>query len=98
AQMGRHRSMLRERCLLDLVAGNSASADFIERAQILEIDLLAPWYQVLVIRTVPHAGVPDAPIFSVCQQVDAITTEIVGDSASIVSFKQGLEETILILK
>ncbi len=98
AQMSSHRSMLRERCLLDLVAGNSSSADFIERAQSLEIDLLAPWYQVLVIRAVPRAGAPDAPIYSVCQQVDAITTETVGDSASIVSFKQGLEETILILK
>jgi two-component system response regulator YesN len=98
AQMVDHRSMLRERCLLDLVAGNSSSADFIERAQSLEIDLLAPWYQVLVIRAVPRAGAPDAPIYTVCQQVDAITNEIIGDSASIVSFKQGLEETILILK
>src|SRR5262245_37037706 len=98
AQMSSHRSMLRERCLLDLVAGNSSSADFIERAQSLEIDLLAPWYQVLVIRAVQRAGAPDAPIYSVCQQVDAVTTETVGDSASIVSFKQGLEETILILK
>src|SRR4029079_15581294 len=98
AQMANHRSMLRERCLLDLVAGNSSSADFIEQAQSLEIDLLAPWYQVLVIRAVPRAGAPDTPLYRVCQQVDAIVAEIVGDSASIVSFKQGLEETILILK
>ncbi|HET9223886.1 MAG TPA: response regulator [Roseiflexaceae bacterium] len=98
AQMADHRSMLRERCLLDLVAGNSSSADFIERAQSLEIDLLAPWYQVLVIRAVPRAGAPDAPIYTVCQRVDTITSEIIRDSASIVSFKQGLEETILILK
>jgi two-component system, response regulator YesN len=95
AQMANHRSMLRERCLLDLVTGNSSSADFIEQAQSLEIDLLAPWYQVLVIRAVPRAG---APIYIVCQQVDAIIGEIIGETESIVSFKQGLEETILILK
>jgi two-component system response regulator YesN len=47
---------------------------------------------------VPRAGAPDTPLYMVCQQVDAIVAEIVGDSASIVSFKQGLEETILILK
>jgi two-component system response regulator YesN len=97
AQMADHRSILRERCLLDLVTGNTSSADFIEQAQSLEIDLLAPWYQVLVIRAVPRAGAPDAPLLAVCQQVDAIIAEIIGDSDSIVSFKQGLEETILIL-
>src|SRR6185436_15208302 len=87
AQMASHQSMLRERCLLDLVAGNSCATDFIEQARGLEIDLLAPWYQVLVIRAVPRAGAPDAPVYSVCQQLDAIVGEIVGDSASIVSFK-----------
>ena len=98
AQMAGHRSMLRERCLLDLVTGNSSSADFIERAQSLEIDLLAPWY--VEQRRAPDGsfGAPDAPIYTVCQQVDAITTEIIGNTDSIVSFKQGLEETILILK
>src|SRR6266508_4226217 len=78
AQMANHRSMLRERCLLDLVAGNSSSADFIEQAQRLEIDLLARWYQVLVIR----ASAPDAPPYGECQQVDAIIPEIIGDTDS----------------
>jgi two-component system response regulator YesN len=98
AQMANHRSMLRERCLLDLVAGNSSSADFIEQAQSLKIDLLAPWYQVLLIRVVPHAGAPDTPLHAVCPHIDAIIAEIIGEASSIVSFKQGLEETILILK
>src|SRR4029079_401488 len=49
AQMISHRPLLRERCLLDLVAGNSCSADFIQQAQRLDIDLFAPWYQVLVV-------------------------------------------------
>jgi two-component system response regulator YesN len=52
----------------------------------------------LVIRAVPRAGAPDAPLYTACQQVDVIIAEIIGNIGSIVSFKQGLEETILILK
>src|SRR5204863_7912445 len=39
-----------------------------------------------------------APPYGACQQIDAIIAEIIGDTDSIVSFKQGREETILILK
>jgi len=98
AQMVTHRSMLRERCLLDLVAGNSSSSDFIERARSLQIDLLAPWYQVLVIRAVLRPNATETPLYAVCQQIDAILAEVAGETGSVVSFKQGLEETILILK
>src|SRR5215213_1533645 len=97
AQMISQRSMLRERCLLDLVTGNSSAADFIEQAQGLEIDLLAPWYQVLVIGALLRAGAPAAPLYTVYQHVDAVIADVIGTN-SIVSFKQSLEETILILK
>ncbi len=98
AQMSSQRSMLRERCLLELVTGNKTAADFIEQAQSLEIDLLAPWYQVLVIRALPRIGAPAAPLSTVCQHVDAIMADVMSATGSLVSFKQGLEETILILK
>ena len=98
AQMASHRPLLRERCLLDLVAGNSCSADFIKQAQSLEIDLLAPWYQVLVVRAVLHPSAPQTPLFAVCQQIDAVLAEIIGETGSVVSFRPGLKETILILK
>jgi arsenate reductase (glutaredoxin) len=98
AQMSSQRSMLRERCLLDLVTGNSSAADFIEQAQGLEIDLLAPWYQVLVIHALARPGALATPLAIVCQHVDTIIADIIGDTSTIVSFKQGLEETILILK
>jgi two-component system response regulator YesN len=96
--MANHRPMLRERCLLDLVTGNSSAADFIEQAQNLKIDLLAPWYQVLLVRAVRRTGAPDVSLYAVCQQVDAIVAEVIGESSSVVSFKQGLEGTILIVK
>ncbi len=97
-QMTNHRPMLRERCLLDLVSGNSSAADFIEQARSLAIDLLSPWYQVLVIRAVPPSSVPTEPLYAVCQHVDAIVAEIIGEFRSAVAFKQGLEDTILIVK
>lgn len=94
AEIGNHRSILRERCLLDLVTGNCSATDFIEQAQSLEIDLLASWYQVLILRAVPS----DEPFSARFQQVDAAIAEIIGDTESVVSFKHGADETILILK
>lgn len=98
AEMASHRSMLRERCLLDLVTGSSSSADFIEQAQSLEIDLLASWYQVMLIRAVPRSVPPDTPFAARFQQIDAIIAEIIGDTDSLISCKHGADETILILK
>ncbi|MBN9393131.1 MAG: response regulator [Chloroflexi bacterium] len=98
AEMASHQPLLRERCLLDLVAGNSCSADFIEQARDLGIDLLAPWYQVMVVRAVLPTGGPEMPLKEMGRQVDAVLTEIIGQTNSIIPFKQGLNETILILK
>lgn len=97
AQMSDHQPMLRERCLLDLVAGSSSATDFMEQARSLEIDLLAPWYQVLVLHVMPPPA-SALPLYAVCQQVDAIVGLILADSLSVVAFKHGLEDTILIVK
>jgi two-component system response regulator YesN len=94
-QMATHQPLLRERCLLDLVSGNSSAAEFIEQARSLGIDLLAPWYQVLLIRAVPAAS---APLYAACQRCDALVAEVIGESRPVVAFKQGLEDTILIVK
>jgi two-component system response regulator YesN len=98
AQRATDQSRLRERCLLNLVAGTISSAELIEQAQQLSIDLLAPCYQVMVIRAVPRAGPPDLPPYRMYQQVDEIIGDHLGAEASTLAFKQGLEETVLILK
>jgi two-component system, response regulator YesN len=98
AQMSGNWGRLRERCLLDLVAGNISSADFIEQAQRLSIDLLAPCYRVVVIRAILRADTADIPLYRLYQQADAVIAEQIGGSPSVLSFKQGLEETVLILK
>jgi two-component system response regulator YesN len=98
AQMASHQPLLRERCLLDLVAGNTSPADFIEQARNLGIDLLAPWYQVMLVRAVLPPGVPETPLSAVCGQIDAVLAEIIGQTGSVIPFRQGLKETILILK
>ena len=97
AQMFNHQPMLRERCLLDLVAGSSSVTDFMEQAHSLEIDLLAPWYQVLVIHAMPPS-MNAAPLYSVCQQIDAIVAASLSELRSVVAFKHGLEDTILIIR
>lgn len=97
AQMSNHQPVLRERCLLDLVAGSSSATDFMEQARSLEIDLLAPWYQVLVMHAMPP-GVTVAPLYAVYQQIDAIVAAILGEPQSVVTFKHGMEDTILIVK
>lgn len=98
AQMATNQVQLRERCLLDLVAGNLAPARFLEQARHLAIDLLAPCYQVLVVRVVPRPGAPDQPLYRMYQEVDALLAEALGDSPAALAFKQGLGETILIVK
>jgi two-component system response regulator YesN len=96
-QMASHRSMLRERCLLDLVTGKSSSAEFIEQARALEIDLLAPWYQVLVVRPAQRAGAPDAP-HPARQQLDVALDELARDAGSIIAFRDSQDASVLILK
>ena len=64
AQMASQRSLLRERCLLDLVSGSGSAAELLEQVRGLDLDLLVPWYQVLVLRA---AGPPaDSAVVSTC--------------------------------
>ena len=98
AQMASQRPLLRERCLLDLVAGNSGPTDFIEQARNLGIDLLAPWYQVMVVRAVLPPASPETPLYAVGRQFDAVLAEIMGQTGSVIPFRQGLKDIILILK
>lgn len=97
AQMSHHQPVLRERCLLDLVAGSSSTTDFMEQALSLEIDLLAPWYQVLVMHAMPPSSIAE-PLYAIYQQIDAIVAAILGKSRSVVAFKHGMEDTIVIVK
>jgi two-component system response regulator YesN len=96
SEMATHRSVVRERCLLALATGDLSSADFMEQAQTLDINLLARWYQVLLIRTVS----PDTttPSYSTLHPVDTLIARTISDPTAWVSFKNGIDETVLILK
>jgi two-component system, response regulator YesN len=94
AQMADHRSMLRERSMLDLLTGYSSAADCIEQCRSLDIDLLAPCYQVLVLHV--EAQADDA--YGDHQQLDALIAATSGPSDSIIRLKKSHEETVLILK
>lgn len=96
SEMATHRSVARERCLLELVTGDLSPTDFIEQAQTLDIHLLARWYQVLLIRTVsPDTSTPSSSTF---HQVDTLIARTINDPTAWVSFRNGVDETVLILK
>jgi two-component system, response regulator YesN len=94
AQAASQRSILRERCLLNLVAGTTSSAEAIEQCRNMGLDLLAPWYQVMLVR----ADTTGAGSYQLFQQVDAIIAETIAATPSVIGFKKDLEETVLILK
>ncbi len=94
AQAASQHSILRERCLLSLVAGATSPVEAIEQCPGLGLDLLAPWYQVLVVR----ADTTGAGSYQLFQQVDAIIAETIAATPSVIGFKKDLEETVLILK
>ncbi len=84
AQMASQRSLLRERCLLDLVSGSGSAAELLEQARGLDLDLLAPWYQVVVLRA---AGPP----------ADSAVAEFAREAAAL-AFKRGPGEHVLIVR
>lgn len=94
-QMANQRTILRERCMLNLLTATLSPADVIEQCRNLDLDLLARWYQVLVIRSV-SASTNDPQ--TAAESLDAMIAEILGDTESIVRFKKDAEETVLILR
>ena len=52
----------------------------------------------MVVRAVLPPGAPETPLYAVCRQIDAVVAELIGQTGSVIPFRQGLKETILILK
>jgi two-component system, response regulator YesN len=67
-----------------------------EQAQRLGIDLLAPWYQVLVVRMAAQAGAPASASLSHAR--DPIVAAVGGESPALLAFKSAPGQWVLILK
>jgi two-component system response regulator YesN len=96
-QSADYSAILRERLLLDLVTGRRSSGEVIAQGRGLGLDLLAPWYQLLVVQTHldPDADIPAETLY---RQVWETITAVTGDSDQIIAFRKDPAETILILK
>ena len=87
----------REQLLLRLVMGGISSSDAIEQGRQLGLDLLAPYYLVLLIKielcddTRPYD-------YDTYQRIEKMVTNLACNSADVLFTKKDMEELILILK
>jgi two-component system response regulator YesN len=90
-------ALRQEKFLSKLVIGGMASPEAIQESQLLELDLIAKWYLVLVIdfelngRTEPFD-------YREYQQVEQVISSLAGTNPDILLAKTGVEELVLIIK
>lgn len=89
--------LLREKFLLRLVTGGESSSSAFEQSQQFGLDVLAPFYQVILLRVRPAPGEPP-PDYNTCQQVEKVVAGMVSTNMDTLLTKKGLDEFVLILK
>jgi len=96
-QVEESRAALRERFLLKLVTGAAASAETIERSQLLGIDLVARFYLVVVVRAEPSDGSEQFD-YRRCQLVHQIVASQVQTNPDVFLLRKDVDEIVLVLK
>lgn len=94
AHMSDQRTLLRERCILNMIVGNRTSLEIIDECQQLDIDLVAPWYQALLIRA-------DKMVVTQCdllQQLDTAFAMILNALPNSIWCKHDLLSTVVIMR
>ena len=87
----------REQLLLRLLMGGISSGEAIEQGQQLGLNLVAPYYLVLLVKI--ELFDDDKPYdYEACQRVEKMVAHLVKDSADVLLTKKDLEELVLILK
>ena len=87
---------LRGNFLLRLVMGGVSSAEAIERGQQLGLEIIAPWYQVLLLKI----NLCDGHMlfdYQVYEKVEQIIKELVGPDPEILYTRNGLDEFVFII-
>jgi two-component system response regulator YesN len=97
SQVEENLVLLRERFLLRLVLGGESSAGAIEGSQQLGISIIAPWYQVILVRIeLNDRSQPfDYPEY---QRVARLISTLVGANRDVLLTKKDMEEFVLIVK
>lgn len=97
AQVEDNRTVVQERFLLRLVTGSLSVAEAIEQSQRLRIDIIAPFYVVLVIKfTLPTAT--GQFNYHAYQQVRHMIAGVLANNPDVFVVKKDLEEMALIIK
>ncbi|MBN1221001.1 MAG: response regulator [Anaerolineae bacterium] len=96
-QIAENRATLRERFLLKLVMGAISSSEAIEKSQMLEMDIVAKYYLVIIIKVELH-GCTEGFDYYEYQQVQQIVSRLVGNNPDVFLLKKDMEELVLILK
>lgn len=97
SQVEDNLAMLREKFLLRLVTGGESAISAIEQSQTLGLNILAPYYQVILLEAQPAPGAPPLGYLT-CQQIERLVGGIVSTNIDVLLTKKGMEEFVLVLK
>jgi two-component system, response regulator YesN len=97
SQVEDNLALLREKFLLRLVSGGESSISAMEQSQQLGLDILSPYYQVILIEVnLPdNAPLPEYPLF---QQIEKLIQGIIGINGDVLFTKKDINEFVLLLK
>ncbi len=96
-QMGDTLSLMQEKFLQRLMAGEISSVEAIRQSMQLKLSLIARWYRVIFIRTEYAALQPDT-FPQAMRTSEAIITEVTQRFADALIFKKGMQEVVILLK
>jgi two-component system, response regulator YesN len=96
-QIGASQAAIRERFLLKLVIGVVSSAEAFEQSKLLGLNLIARWYQIVVIRIV-SCNPMEKFNYGKLERVQQIVTRWAEKNPEIFILKKDLEELVLIIK
>ncbi len=88
-------SLMREKFLLRLVTGGESSISAIEQSQQLGLDILSPYYQVVLLDVQPNIRPHD---YAACEQFDQLVAAMVAANKDVLLTKKDMAVFVLILK
>ncbi|MCB0183434.1 MAG: helix-turn-helix domain-containing protein, partial [Caldilineaceae bacterium] len=97
AQVADNRAVVQDQFLLRLVTGSFSVAEAIEQSQRLEVEIVAPFYVVLVIKF-SLSNPTERFVYHAYQQVRRMIAGLLANTPEIFVVKKDLEELVLILK
>lgn len=90
-------ALLREKFLLRLVTGGESSIAAIEQSQQLGLNIIAPYYQVILFEAAPRDGAQPLD-YDTCQQVERLIAGAIAANMDALLTRKGMEAYVLILK